>query len=82
MVEPDPINAKFVGGPLDGEVHLLAHRLPYVQMPAPGETFFARLLIDPPDAPDHLVYEIDAEATKAKQAGEDTLVYRCRSDPR
>lgn len=82
MVEPDPINAKFVGGPLGGEVHLLAHRLPYVQMPAPGETFFARLLIDLPDAPDHLVYEIDVEATKAKHAGEDTLVYRCRADSR
>lgn len=79
VVEPDPVNASFVGGPLDGETHLLAHRLPYVQVPGPGETFFARLLIDPPDAPDHLVYEIDREATVAKVAGEDTLVYRCRA---
>lgn len=82
MVAPDPINALFVGGPLDGETHLLAHRLPFVQTPGPGETFFARLLIDPPDAPDHLVYEIDAEATTAQQGGEGTLVYRCRADAR
>lgn len=79
MVEPDPVNASFVGGPLDGETHLLAHGLPFVQLPGPGESFFARLMIDPPDAPDHLVYEIDREATKARAAGDDTLVYRSRA---
>ncbi len=82
MVAPDPVNARFVGGPLDGEVHLLAHRLPYVQMPGPDESFFARLLIDLPDAPDHLVYEIDAEATRNGEGGDETLVYRCRADSR
>ncbi|WP_210493504.1 hypothetical protein [Patulibacter sp. SYSU D01012] len=74
MIQPEPVNARFVGGPLDGETHLLAHRLPFVQVPGPGETFFARLHVDAPDAPDHLVYALDG----ADDA--ETLVYRCRAD--
>jgi hypothetical protein len=74
VIQPEPINARFVGGPLDGETHLLAHRLPFVQMPGPDEQFFARLHIDRPDAPDHLLYELDGA-----EDGE-TLLYRCRAD--
>ncbi|MGX6449804.1 hypothetical protein ACVU7I_17335 [Patulibacter sp. S7RM1-6] len=74
MLQPEPVNARFVGGPLDGETHLLAHRLPFVQMPGPDETFFARLHVDPPDAPDHLVYRLDGADDP------ETLVYRCRAD--
>ncbi|WP_022928588.1 hypothetical protein [Patulibacter americanus] len=74
MIQPEPTNARFVGGPLDGETHLLAHRLPFVQMPGPDEAFFARLHIDRPDAPDHLLYELDGA-----EDGE-TLIYRCRAD--
>jgi hypothetical protein len=74
VIQPEPTNARFVGGPLDGETHLLAHRLPFVQMPGPDEQFFARLHIDRPDAPDHLLYELDGA-----EDGE-TLVYRCRGE--
>lgn len=74
MIQPEPTNARFVGGPLDGETHLLAHRLPFVQMPAPDEQFFARLHIERPDAPDHLLYELDGA-----EDGE-TLIYRCRGE--
>jgi hypothetical protein len=74
VIQPEPTNARFVGGPLDGETHLLAHRLPFVQMPGPDEAFFARLHIDRPDAPDHLLYELDGA-----EDGE-TLIYRCRAD--
>jgi hypothetical protein len=74
VIQPEPTNARFVGGPLDGETHLLAHRLPFVQMPGPDEQFFARLHIDRPDAPDHLLYELDGA-----EDGE-TLIYRCRAD--
>jgi hypothetical protein len=74
VIQPEPTNARFVGGPLDGETHLLAHRLPFVQMPGPDEQFFARLHIDRPDAPDHLLYELDGAE------GGETLVYRCRAD--
>lgn len=74
MIQPEPTNARFVGGPLDGETHLLAHRLPFVQMPGPDEQFFARLHIERPDAPDHLLYELDGA-----EDGE-TLVYRCRGE--
>lgn len=87
-IETDPVNARFVGGPFDGETHLLAHRLPFVQLPAPGEQFYARLLIEEPDAPDHLVYELVEELTTTVEAGGDpatpdvTIVYRCRADRR
>lgn len=74
MIQPEPTNARFVGGPLDGETHLLAHRLPFVQMPGPDEQFFARLHIERPDAPDHLLYELDGAE------GGETLIYRCRAD--
>jgi hypothetical protein len=74
VIQPEPTNARFVGGPLDGETHLLAHRLPFVEMPGPDEQFFARLHIDRPDAPDHLLYELDGA-----EDGE-TLIYRCRAD--
>jgi hypothetical protein len=74
VIQPEPTNARFVGGPLDGETHLLAHRLPFVQMPGPDEAFFARLHIERPDAPDHLLYELDGAE------GGDTLIYRCRAD--
>jgi hypothetical protein len=74
MIQADPINARFVGGPLDGETHLLAHRLPYVQMPGPDERFFARLHIERPEAPDHLLYAVEGADD------EETLVYRCLAD--
>jgi hypothetical protein len=74
VIQPEPTNARFVGGPLDGETHLLAHRLPFVQMPGPDEQFFARLHIERPDAPDHLLYELDGA-----EDGE-TLIYRCRGE--
>ncbi|WP_320671547.1 hypothetical protein [Patulibacter defluvii] len=75
MIQAEPINARFVGGPLDGETHLLAHRLPYVQMPGPDERFFARLHVErPEDAPDHLLY-----AVAGADDGE-TLVYQCLAD--
>jgi hypothetical protein len=71
VIQPEPINARFVGGPLDGETHLMAHRLPFVEVPGPDEQFFARLHLERPAAPDHLLYEL--------QGADDpeTLVYRC-----
>lgn len=75
MIQPEPINARFVGGPLDGETHVLAHRLPYVQVPGPDETFFARLWIEKPEeAAAHLLY-----AVEGADDGE-TLVYRSLED--
>jgi hypothetical protein len=74
VLEPEPINARFVGGPLDGETHRLAHRLPYVQVPGPDETFFARLWIERPECEEHLLYAVDG----ADDA--ETLVYRTMAD--
>ncbi len=71
MITPEPINARFVGGPLDGETHLLAHRLPFVQVPAPGEEFFARLHVERPEGVlDAYLYAVDGADD------EETLVYR------
>lgn len=75
VLQPEPTNARFVGGPLDGETHVLAHSLPFVQVPGPDETFFARLWAERPDCPDDLLYEVDGTET-----GEETLVYRCVAD--
>ncbi|MCK9247525.1 MAG: hypothetical protein M0P31_00885 [Solirubrobacteraceae bacterium] len=59
MIQAEPINARFVGGPLDGETHRLAHRLPFVQVPGPGESFFARLHVErPADVPDERLYTV------------------------
>lgn len=74
MIQPEPINARFVGGPLDGETHRLAHRLPYVQVPSPDETFFARLWIERPECADHLLYAVDGADDP------ETLVYRTMAD--
>ncbi|CAB4962325.1 unannotated protein [freshwater metagenome] len=74
MIQPEPINARFVGGPLDGETHRLAHRLPYVQVPGPDESFFARLWIERPDCADHLLYAVDGADDP------ETLVYRTMAD--
>lgn len=74
VIQAEPINARFVGGPLDGETHRLAHRLPYVQVPGPDESFFARLWIERPDCADHLLYAVDG----ADDA--ETLVYRTMAD--
>ncbi|WP_026911807.1 hypothetical protein [Patulibacter minatonensis] len=75
MITPEPINARFVGGPLDGETHVMAHRLPYVQVPGPDETFFARLWIErPEDCPEERLYQVES----ADDA--ETLVYRCLAD--
>lgn len=71
-LKPEPVNARFVGGPLAGETHVLAHSLPFVQVPGPDERFFARLHAVAPDAPDHLVYELQGAE------GTETLVYRCK----
>ncbi|CAB4947631.1 unannotated protein [freshwater metagenome] len=75
MLQPQPTTARFVGGPLDGETHVLAHSLPFVQVPGPDETFFARLWAERPDCPDHLLYEVDGADT-----AEEALVYRCVAD--
>jgi hypothetical protein len=75
VIQPEPINARFVGGPLDGETHVLAHRLPYVQVPGPDESFFARLWIEKPEeAAEHLLYAVEG----ADDA--ETLVYRSLED--
>lgn len=74
MLKAEPVNARFVGGPLDGETHRLAHRLPFVQVPGPDETFFARLWAERPECPDHLLYEVDGADD------EETLVYRSAAD--
>jgi len=75
MIQPEPINARFVGGPLHGETHLLAHRLPFVQVPGPEETFFARLHVERPEGvADALLYAVDGADDG------DTLVYRCLAD--
>lgn len=74
MIQPEPINARFVGGPLDGTTHVLAHRLKYVQVPGPGEEFFARLWIERPGCADAFLYEV----TGADDA--ETLVYTSLED--
>jgi hypothetical protein len=74
VIQPEPINARFVGGPLHGETHVLAHRLKYVQVPGPGESFFARLWIERPDCADEFLYEV----TGADDA--ETLVYSSLED--
>jgi hypothetical protein len=75
VLQPQPTTARFVGGPLDGETHVLAHSLPFVQVPGPDETFFARLWAERPDCPDHLLYEVDGA-----DPDETALVYRCVAD--
>ncbi|MGE4426078.1 MAG: hypothetical protein AB7G37_06480 [Solirubrobacteraceae bacterium] len=71
MIQAEPINARFVGGPLDGQTHRLAHRLPVVQVPGPGETFFARLHAErPADVPDERLYRVEGADDP------ETLVYR------
>jgi hypothetical protein len=74
VIQPEPINARFVGGPLHGETHVLAHRLKYVEVPGPGESFFARLWIERPDCADAFLYEV----TGADDA--ETLVYSSLED--